>query len=255
MGIWRWWKNADVKDKSLQMQSRFRRKIKKFFGNWCVSMYHWSCDKILKHFSLLILWWPCLFQFIVYCLLNDLMDAWCSLCPWGARGAPCRRARCHPVLCSQAAWLTARAGVTHCHNLLSPLRVSPGRGAVASAAGDHLSGRKELWQVWLKYVWDAIWMCDLVWKFTAIYANNDQNFLSGNKWRLDTDLLAWVKKLSAKWWIKGRPSFTLSTFLCGYSPSWWYFQLSSFLAIYCNAALAFDTAKKTLHCRKGLFYH
>ena len=190
-------------------------------------------DKILKHFSHVILWWPCLFQFIVYCLLNDLMDAWCSLCPWGARGAPCRWARCHPVLCSQAAWLTARAGVTHCHNLLSPLRVSPGRGAVASEAGDHWSGRKELWQVWLKYVWDAIWMCECV-------------TLCGN-------LLAWVKKLSAKWWIKGRPSFTLSTFLCGHSPSWWYFKLNSFLAIYCNAALAFDTAKKTLECRKGPF--
>ena len=88
----------------------------------------------------------------------------------GAGRALSSVSRCHPVPCSQAAWLRARAGVTHCHNLLSPLRVSPGRGAVASEKC-HVSCE----------IWDVMWVWwDLLLQFMQLTLS-----LTWNKLRLE----------------------------------------------------------------------
>ena len=153
------WRTGLIVRNAIQI-SRFRRKIKKYFGK-----EYESYDEYIDVDSLpVIFWWPCLFQFVVYWM----MDAWCSLSPWReCRAQPCHR--CHPVLHRQLGSGPARAGagVTYCHN---PAQSAPGEhGVRRSDPGHGWSGRgSEVWSV-RQSDWECAhsdW-CDLILKLIA----------------------------------------------------------------------------------------
>ena len=144
MGIWRWWKSADVQDYlSLVMQSRVQDlggKLKTYFGKGCES-YEKSQPMYNMYLLMAV---ACPSKFVVYWM----MDAWCSLSPWRERrGQPCRRAWCLPAARAhrQLGSGPARAGVTYCHKL-SPPRVS-----------QQCTGQSAWWSLIRQKGWRAVW--------------------------------------------------------------------------------------------------